>query len=204
MVSSILIASAAILFPAPQAQPIACPITGEPVVNGMKVTEYNGARFTYCCAGCDEQFEKNPQAALDKSIKSGKTVGEFLFDPISKKRIEPKKADGGSSDYHGLRFYFESKSNKAAFDKEPQKFGALPKKEALFCPVTKEAVSSYGKSVGYEDYQGVRYYFCCAGCDGPFSSDPGKYAPNAKSHVQTPKAMASEPDKAKGGGGARP
>ncbi|MBN1421409.1 MAG: YHS domain-containing protein [Planctomycetes bacterium] len=27
----------------------------------------------------------------------------------------------------------------------------------------------------YEDYQGKRYYFCCAACDEKFKEDPEKY-----------------------------
>ncbi|GAB2817971.1 hypothetical protein GCM10027022_04960 [Alpinimonas psychrophila] len=30
----------------------------------------------------------------------------------------------------------------------------------------------------YRDYEGERYYFCCAGCGPAFDSDPAKYAAN--------------------------
>ena len=167
---------------------LVCPITNNPVVAGSKVTEYNGIRFTYCCPGCDKQFEKDPQAALDKASKAGKTIGVFLFDPITGKRLEAKDAKGGSEDYSAVRYYFASADDKSAFDKEPAKYAALPKKEALYCPVTKEAVASYAKADGYADYNGVRYYFCCPGCDKPFAADPAKYAPSADSYVKTPSA----------------
>lgn len=28
----------------------------------------------------------------------------------------------------------------------------------------------------FRDYEGTRYYFCCAGCGPAFDADPGKYA----------------------------
>jgi YHS domain-containing protein len=171
-----------------QAQPIVCPITNEPVAPGSKVTEYNGIRFTYCCPGCDKTFEKDPQGTLDRAVKAGKTIGVFLFDPVSAKRIDSDKASGGTEDYKSIRYYFASPEDKAAFDKQPAKFAAIPKEEALHCPVTKTAVETYSQAEGYGDYNGVRYYFCCPGCDKPFTSDPVKYAQLANSYVRKPVA----------------
>jgi len=176
--------------------PVNCPITLEPIVKGMALTDYNGVRFTYCCAGCDQQFIKDPKTALDKAAKAGKTVGVFLFDPITKKPIEGEKAKGGSSDYKGVRFFFASADEKATFDKEPAKYGALPKKEALFCPVTQEKVKEYALASGYDDFGGVRYYFCCGDCDKPFAADPAKYAPAAKGQIGDPKALTPAKPKA--------
>lgn len=197
-----IIASAALTIVGQQALPISCPITGEPVVKGMKVTEYNGVRFTYCCAGCDTQFEKNPKAALENAVKNGKTVGVFLFDPISMKRLEVNKANGGFSDFKGIRYYFESDMDKSVFDKEPTKFGVLPTKEALFCAVSNKVVTSYGKASGYADYNGVRYYFCCPGCEGPFAKDPTKYAAIGKEYVKSPAPMIAEKVTSEPAGGA--
>jgi YHS domain-containing protein len=176
---------------------LSCPITLQPVVKGSKITDWNGVRFTYCCPGCDSQFEKDPRAALEKAAKAGKAVGLFLFDPISKKPIDSAKAKGGFSDYKGVRYFFDSGDEKTAFDKEPSKFGALPTKEALFCPVSKERVETYAKASGYGDFEGVRYYYCCAGCETPFEKEPAKYAPAAKDYVRLPKATTTAP---KGGG----
>ncbi len=166
--------------------PISCPITLEQIIKGSKLTTWNGARFQYCCPGCDQQFEKDPWAAIEKAAKSAKTVGDFLFDPVSKTPIDRIKAKGGTSDFHGIRFHFQSAQNKATFDKDPKQFGSLPAKEALYCPVGKEVVKSYEKSSGYGDYQGVRYYFCCGGCETDFERDPQKYAPFANKYVQSP------------------
>ena len=200
MIISALIFSSAILSLGQQAQPVTCPVMGGPIAKGQAVTEYNGVRFTYCCAGCDTEFAKDPSGILEKSAKAGKTVGVSLFDPVSMKRVDAEKAKGGFSDYKGVRFYFESADDKAAFDKEPKKYGVMPKKEALFCPVMKNAVASYAKASGYADYDGVRYYFCCAGCDTKFAAEPAKFAEVATEKVQKPATMPEKSEKGSGGG----
>ena len=175
-----------------QATPLSCPTMGGPIKVGQPVTDFDGARFSYCCDGCDAEFAKDPSGAIKKSAKAGKTVGLSLFDPVSMKRIDSEKAKGGFSDYKGIRFYFDTEDEKATFDKEPKKFGALPKKEALFCPVMGNPVKSYAKASGYADYEGFRYYFCCAGCDVKFAAEPAKFAEVAKDHVQAPATMKVE------------
>ncbi|MCM3658280.1 YHS domain-containing protein [Agromyces mediolanus] len=42
-------------------------------------------------------------------------------------------------------------------------------------PVSKAAAEAAGL---FRDYEGERYYFCCAGCGPAFDSDPAKYAAN--------------------------
>lgn len=169
--------------------PLSCPITGDPIVKTTKSVEYNGAKFQFCCPGCDQQFIKNPAAAIAKSANVGKTVGVFLFDPISKQAINPEKAMGGSSDFGGIRFFFESEADKKAFDASPEKFGILPKSEVLYCAVSAEQVQGYAKASGYADYQGVRYYFCCPSCDQPFAKNPAKYAAVPGAKVKSPSAL---------------
>lgn len=196
---SITLMAATLISSGAQGAPLSCPTMGGPVSKGQPFTDYEGVRFTYCCAGCDTEFAKDPSGAIEKSVKAGKTVGVSLFDPISMKRIDSEKAKGGFSDYKGIRFYFANENEKATFDKEPKKYGTMPKKEALFCPVMGEVVKSYAKASGYADYEGVRYYFCCAGCDTKFAAEPGKYTPSAKDHVQEPKTMVADMPKKDGG-----
>ncbi len=52
---------------------------------------------------------------------------------------------------------------------------AFKKDGKLWCPVMDSEVESAEKAVGYQDVDGVRYYFCCAGCPEPFKEDPNKY-----------------------------
>ena len=40
-------------------------------------------------------------------------------------------------------------------------------------PVSKKTAEAAGL---FRDYEGQRYYFCCAGCGPAFDADPAKYA----------------------------
>lgn len=46
----------------------------------------------------------------------------------------------------------------------------------LLCPVMNVVIKSESDAKGYQDYEGKRYYFCCAVCTGKFKSDPARYA----------------------------
>lgn len=164
---------------------LTCPIMGGPANFKAGTTYYNGAQYAYCCAGCDTTFSKAPGKALEKVVKENRVSGKFLFDPVSRVKIKDDAAVA-HSDFGGIRYSFVSADNKAAFDKNPKGFAAMPKKEALFCPVMSESIANYTKASGYADFEGVRYYFCCAGCDQTFAKEPAKYVANAKSKVRVP------------------
>jgi len=57
---------------------------------------------------------------------------------------------------------------------------ALPiyknKNGQIICPVTGEVIKSVDDAAGYQDYKGMRYYFCCGMCPPKFKKDPDKYA----------------------------
>ena len=47
------------------------------------------------------------------------------------------------------------------------------------CPVMRGStvVKADAEAKGlFRDYEGERYWFCCAGCEAPFDADPAKYA----------------------------
>lgn len=169
-----------------------CPIMGSPVNEKSATVELNGSRYAFCCAGCDTGFKKDPDAAVKKMAKEGKVAGVFLFDPVSRDRLTEDIK--GVSVYEGIKYQFLSSDNKAAFDADPKKYVVEVKKEALYCPVGQEEVKAYSAASGYADHDGVRYYFCCAGCTGKFAEDPAKFVGNAKSHVKAP-AVVNPPKK---------
>lgn len=45
----------------------------------------------------------------------------------------------------------------------------------IICPVAGD-VTSVEDAVGFQDYDGTRYYFCCDECPESFAADPAKYA----------------------------
>ncbi len=49
-------------------------------------------------------------------------------------------------------------------------------KGQIICPVMGSVIEDKSKAVGYQDHEGMRYYFCCDGCPDQFKNDPDKYA----------------------------
>lgn len=164
---------------------LVCPVMGGETTEKSPFTDLGGVRYRYCCPMCKATFEKDPAKAIAAAQKRGKAFGSSLFDPVSGDRLDHAKSIHAYSEYKGVRFLFHSDADKTAFDKAPAPYADVPSKEALYCPVSKEKVASYEKASGYADYQGVRYYFCCDGCDKPFKADPAKYTPIAAPYVRS-------------------
>ncbi len=175
-------------------KPFVCAVMGEAMadVTTKGYHDYNGARFWFCCGGCDATFKKDPLKNLEAQAKKGNVAGDFMFDPVTGNRLASPGIIAQTSDYKGIRFHFSSAANKATFDKEPAKYGTMPKKEALYCAVAGEEIENYASAASYVDFKGVRYYTCCAGCVNKMKSDPAKYAPSAKDHITVP-AVATQP-----------
>lgn len=47
----------------------------------------------------------------------------------------------------------------------------------------KNPIANYSSASGFYDHKGVRYYFCCAGCDADFKKDPEKFAASVANKV---------------------
>ena len=178
----------------PQANQLTCPVLGEAIPANAPSLEYAGLRVSFCCAGCDEKFAKNPTEYLKQADEEKKTVAISLFDPVSGTRLNLDKA-AEIMDFKGVRYPFASKANHDEFMAFPGLFTETPEKESLTCPVMKNDVASYSAAAGYADFKGVRYYFCCDGCDANFKKDPEKYIDAVASKVRyvgTTKSVSSE------------
>ncbi|MCW5943360.1 MAG: hypothetical protein KIS66_14100 [Fimbriimonadaceae bacterium] len=182
--------TALILLASPQTAPLKCAVMHEAADLKIAKVDFNGARFSFCCGGCDGTFQKSPEKYLTKESLKGDVVGEFLFDPVSGKRIAAKDAKA-QADFGGLRYYFESAANKASFEQHKAAFGAMPKKEALYCAVMGHAVKDYASAGGFVDHEGTRYYVCCADCLAAMKKEPGKFVAKAADQVKPPKAVSS-------------
>ncbi|MEX2244530.1 MAG: YHS domain-containing protein [Fimbriimonadaceae bacterium] len=188
MMISALALTLAVGMTAVDEKPLVCPIMGSPVSKDAPRVEYAGTSFGFCCAGCDAGFGKDPKAALKKNEKSASPIGEFLFDPVSHKRIKKEQAKG-TVDFQGVRFHFATEENMKAFQADSKKYALAPKKESLSCPVMGEAIATYSAASEYVDYEGVRYYICCAGCTPAFEKNPAKYAGKA---IKDPAVIAQK------------
>ena len=183
---AILFATIVLSTPATHGAPLTCPVMGGKADHKLAGSDYNGVRYSFCCPACKGTFEKSPEKFVKASRESKKTAGAFLFDPVSGNRLEHDKSIGGHSDFGGVRFLFEKEENKALFDKDPKRYGSLLSKEALYCPVSKEAVPSYADASGYVDHKGVRYYMCCPGCETKFPLKADAYAFESVKFVKVP------------------
>jgi len=182
-----LVLSMALMQSQDKLSPIVCPMTAEAVAVPFLNIDFGGTRYEMCCGGCPDGFKKEPATPLKSDKLKGKTVGIFLFDPISNARIDPKDAKGGASDYKGKRYYFATAEEKTTFDAEPKKFAAkTPKKEVLYCPVAGHAIKSYAAAGGYMDIDGTRYYTCCTSCLAKLKADNTLAAKAPADQVKAP------------------
>lgn len=179
----------------PDGKPLSCPIGGEPASEKVSTVDYKGVRYSFCCDGCVGKFAKDPTAGIKAGSKSAGPIGTFMFDPVSRIAILPANAKA-TTDFDHVRYYFSSKENLDAFKKSPAKFAAAPAKEVLRCPVADEKLDGYAGAYAYGDYQGVRYYICCAGCAPKFAKTPEKFAPAMAKYVAAPAGLTRTPGQA--------
>lgn len=158
---------------------LACPIMGGPANLKLAPSDYQGVRYSYCCEGCKETFDKDPKKGISKIAKMPSPAGYSLFDPVSGTRT---KLGTVYADFKGVRYPFASAENKAAFEKEPARYATAPEKEAYTCVVQKTPIEA--TAFAYQDVDGVRYYFCCQGCQGAFKANPAKFVTDGKAFVK--------------------
>ena len=158
-----------------------CPVMGHDVPSDSPRVLYKGVSYGFCCGGCEPSFKANPEKYAHKD--GSQIIGWSVYDPVARQLVVGSPSSGKetsgkyTSDYRGVRYYFLSEKNKAAFDAEPAKYASAPKKEAYSeCPVMGTKLSAEKLPPAYRDYNGVRYYFCCGSCPAKFDSDPAKYA----------------------------
>lgn len=173
-------------------QPLSCAATGEPASAKVSAVDYKGTRYVFCCDGCPQKFAKNPTATLKNPELKGKTVGYFLYDPVSHTKIDGAESKA-SMDVNGVRYFFGSEANRKTFASNVKKYTTMPTKEVVYCPVAKEKLDGYAGAYAYVDYKDVRYYVCCPDCFPKMSATPQKYAPGVKKMIATPKSIMIKP-----------
>lgn len=160
-----------------------CPVMGNPTSASSISVFYGSLVVRFCCDGCDDEFLAAPTTFLEKTAEGKGPVADFLFDPVSHTRLEIADAAEVIT-FRGIRYPFASKENAEAFREFPGTYISMPGKESLKCPVMKNTVENPAQASGYADYNGVRYYFCCAGCDTKFKAEPAKYVAEVASAVR--------------------
>ena len=108
----------------------------------------------------------------------------------AKVNVEAATKGGKYVDYEYTRYYFCCGNCPKAFEKDPEKFAKaegvslqkIDMPEELSCAVMgdhKLKVAEATEKKLFKDYNGKRYFFCCAGCPPAFEKDPEKFAKNA-------------------------
>lgn len=164
-------------------QEILCPVNKEAIVAGGPVVYYKGLKVEFCCPGCDKKFEASPQKYLKEATEKNIVVAKALFDPIDQKRVQDDFEY--STSFEGVHYSFNSKDNKEEFDQFPGLYSIAPEREVLKCPVMGNKIQNASEASDFRDFEGIRYYFCCAGCAPKFDSDPKKYSESVKSEVKS-------------------
>lgn len=167
----------------------------DPASATMVKFDVAGVRYGFCCEGCVPKFEKEPAKFIKAAAEKNVTTGTSLFDPVSGKHVNDRTAKGGYVDYKGVRYMFTTEANRRAFDADSAKYGTMPEKYALYCPVMNKPVKSFAAADGFIDYKGVRYFTCCAGCDEPFKANPEKFIGNAAKAVSNLKVHPVQKDR---------
>ncbi|MDI9639360.1 YHS domain-containing protein [Kamptonema cortianum] len=160
-----------------------CPVLGNAVDESSQTIEFKGLFVRFCCPGCDVKFLAEPDTYFDKASEENKAIAESMFDPVARVRVgrEDTKA---STVFGGVLYLFQSKENLAKFQEFPGTYVEIPDRESLKCPIMGTVMESHSLAVGYADHKGVRYYFCCDGCDEKFLADPDKAAASVVSAVK--------------------
>ncbi len=154
-----------------------CSIKGSPIAAITASTlyaPYRGARYYFSSNQNRKIFLENPAKYAADAAKSPGVKAAFLFDPVSTRRLPPEKAVA-HSDYKRVRFFFSSTQDKEKFDNSPVTYAVPPNKESLLCPAQMLPVGSYGGASDYSDFDGIRYFFCCAGCKEKFDANPARH-----------------------------
>jgi len=154
---------------------------GNEIPNGATSTTFRGLFVQFCCPGCDLRFLAEPEKYISKAADEKRVVALSLFDPVAHIAV---KDPVGTEDYRGIRYPFSSAESLAKFREMPELYAEAPDMDSLTCPVMQTKIANYKDASGYADFEGVRYYFCCAGCDAKFLSDPAKYALLVKKSVR--------------------
>lgn len=166
-----------------------CPVTGEEFekTDTTPSFEFKGETYYFCCPGCKDKFEKNPEEYLDKEEEVLHQHGEeemnvehgesemhaehqestTAVDPVCGMEV---KIEGAKHTfvYNENTYYFCMAGCKDKFAENPDEYLKATD------PVCGMRVTKEGAKHTYE-YKEKTYYFCMAGCKDKFEADPEKY-----------------------------
>lgn len=125
-----------------------------------------------CLVGC-----KPKDAAPDSGATNGRDSSDISNDksapPITKEALPQDSATPSASGTASSTDSGAKEKTSAPVKKTGTTVVAYRNaKGDLVCPVMGTVIGSEDKATGYQDYKGVRYYFCCDDCPKLFKKDP--------------------------------
>ena len=137
-----------------------CPVEGGEIDPEVTIT-HKGKVIGFCCAGCDEEFKKDPAKYLAIIAKEGEKDAKKEGDAEAK-----GEKHGGDKEAKG-------EDDKHAADKDADKAEgeAAEAKLNAKCPVSGDDAD---KAMTV-DYKGRTVAFCCEDCAKDFEKNPKKY-----------------------------
>jgi len=125
--------------------------------------EHGGITYYFCCGGCAQKFQANPQKYLAGATDAEKSApamaatgaktsmpglaimgeGPRANDPVCGMVVDPKKA-AGKVEYAGKTYFFCSKRCAERFAREPEKFLTAPGTGGMEPPPTVKTAASAG------------------------------------------------------------
>ncbi len=153
-----------------------CPMSGKPALED-KVVDYKGKKVYFCCGGCPEAFETDPEKVIAQVRMQWLETGQMLQTacPLTGRACnENQTVDVGETSVAFCCGGCKGKAGKAsAEDLLAMVFGDIAKGFTLqtHCPVSGKPV----KLTASVEHDGQNVYFCCPGCPDAFKADPAKY-----------------------------
>lgn len=155
MVSAIAVVLA--LSPLSQDYKTMCPLMKNRPTTGRMAAEYAGFRIFVCCDQCLERIAGQAAKVVKEATESKALIGDFLFDPNTKRRIEPKtakfKATAGPFIVYSMTELTKDTLNQLA---------VLPKNESYLDPFTNVKSPWAAKAAAYTDLGETRLFFSSA------------------------------------------
>jgi YHS domain-containing protein len=163
-------------FPIQTKPQLVCPVMGNAVAAPADlVVRYNGIEFHLCCDGCDDRFIAAPEQFIEAASEGNAAIGVFLFDPVTGNRVVAGDAKA-TRVHQGILYAFESPESATRFDAAPRDLARSASREGASCPVMKTPIKNPALASGFADHAGVRFYFCCPGCETDFAKDPAAFS----------------------------
>ncbi len=153
-----------------------CPVMDEPIDFTVSTETDDGPVF-FCCPGCIEKYDKNPEKYAKKAAAQRAALKDRpkvqVACPITKKAVDPKVF----IEHEGQKVSFCCKGCVGKFQNDPSKYKAGLANSYTYqtkCPVMGEEINPASFAVLPT---GQTIYYCCDRCNDKLVADPAKYAP---------------------------